>query len=281
MAGNALSRSSEVAQGTIRGRHDVRVMVQGNMTVDAAPHSDRMDINADHTDALSRRPYTQRRLEILERLGEVSWELAQVYEAALWLVDDHSIPARGRLLAHCGRELMIRLPDHMDVPIEPHRVEWKQALDCIAVLWEDETHRQNAPGHLASEIADASSLAPSAEIRLSNDLHARIDRLLKDHLRARATITERVTGVLQPPGQAGTPFPQAQLETFVREWKKLNAWFAGHAHVPNPDKKPLDFSECQRRFEILENILYTRLCPFYGAVEELDDILEETNRPTS
>ena len=247
----------------------------------ADPEPDTGATEADHTGPVAKHTLTPQRSEILERLHEVSQELSEVYQAALRLQDEQTFPARGRLLAHCAREVMNRLPDHLDVPIEAKRVEYDSSLDAIAVLWEDETHRHTARGRLACEVADNSNVAASAEMTLSNELHARIDRLVKDHLGARTTMSERVTGVLQPPEQSGTPFPNGQLETFVRQWKDLGRWFVGHAHVPKPGKSALDFGECESHFETLEHILYTRLCPFYGAVEELDDILEETNRPTS
>ena len=245
------------------------------------PGRDNDAIDAAHATRATGQPLTRQRREILEHLGQVARELAEVYRAALWLLEDKSVPARGRLLAHCARELINRLPDYLDVPITTNKVQYEDVLDGIAVLWKDETHKRTTPGHLACAVADESSVASGAQVTLSNKLHAGIDRLVKDHLRSRTTTSERVASVLQPRGQSGTPFPKAQLEVFVHQWKILGGWFAGHAHVPNPGGKALDFGECERRFETLEHILYTRLCAFYGAVEELDDILEEANRPTS
>ena len=271
-------RSCIDAKGTVQASHDVRLKSPANRKVDADTHSDTVD--ADHIEGPAGRQLTRQRRDILERLGEVSSELAEAYEAALWLVDDHSIPARGRLLAHCARELINKLPDHLDVPIDAKRVEYENALDRIAVLWQDLTHKHTSFGHVAHGVADESSVVASAQVTVSNKLFGMIDRLVKDHLLSRTTISQRVTSALQPQEQPGTPFSNAQLETFLHHWKYLSRWFAGHAHLPNPGSRALDFAECEHHFETLEHILHTTLCPFYAAVEELDDILEEANRRT-
>lgn len=226
------------------------------------------------------RQLTPQRRDILGHLNQVSTELAEVYKAALWLLDDCSMPARGRLLAHTARELINRLPDYLDVPITAKRVDYAGAVDRIAVLWEDNAHREVVPGTMVDGPIEDSTVAAGAEIVISKRLDSEIGSLVQEHRRSGAIREERFASVLQPPEQSGPPFAKAQLEPFTRQWKELGRWFAGHAHVPNPGTKALDFGECASHFETLEHILYTRLCPFYGAVEELDDILEETNRPT-
>ena len=266
------------SRGTVPLSHDVRLKSRGNKKVEADTHSDTTD--ADHIEGPAGWQLTRQRREILERLGEVSSELAEAYEAALWLIDDHSIPARGRLLAHCARELINRLPDHLDVPYPAKRVQYENALDKIALLWEDDTHRHAVSGNMSRRVGEESRVTVSGEVTISNRLQGLINKLVKDHGLSRTNRVDRLTSMLQPREHSATPFPTAQLEPFVRHWRRLSYWFAGHAHIPNPDASPLDFGECERHFETLEGILYATLCPFYGAVEELDDVLENANRPT-
>jgi hypothetical protein len=241
-------------------------------------HSSPSAMDAHRTETAGRQPLTQQRRDILKELGKVSRELAQIYEAALRLLDDETMPARGRLLAHGARELINRLPDHLDVPIAANRVQYESALDAVVALWDDDRHRQKAPRNLVDGVGQESTITASAEITISDKLDGLIGGLVKDHRLSRIRREERLMGVLQPREQSRISLPTSQLKPFVRQWKDLSRWFAGHAHVPNPDKEPLDFSECEGQFRTLEDMLYSRLCPFYGAVEVLDDILEEANR---
>jgi len=58
----------------------------------------------------------------------------------------------------------------------------------------------------------------------------------------------------------------------------VRKWFQERVHVPNTKATENDLSECIRHFNTLEDILYAVLCPFYGPLEELDGILDETNK---
>ena len=270
-------RSCKDAKGTVQGSHDVRLKPPGDRKVDADTHSD--TINADHTEGLAGRRVTRQRREILERLGEVSSELAEVYEAALWLVDDYSIPARGRLLAHCARELINRLPDYLNLPVPRGQVQYVNALDRIATLWRGETSRAAGTAWVAESSTHDGSFAERAAVSISVELYRQIDELVTDHLRSRMTAQEKLRVVIQAAGQAGGGFSQGQLEPLVGQWNDVRKWFQERVHVPNTPATQNDLSECIRHFNTLEDILYAVLCPFYGPLEELDGILDETNKP--
>jgi len=237
-------------------------------------------MEADRAETLTRRPLAHRRAEILERLRNLSFELAEAYEVALWLLDNPSIPARGRLLAHCARELINRLPDYLDVPVPAEQVQYKNALDSISALWEAETSGDGTPGKHLSQASEETSTATTEGVTVSRRLYREIDALVTRHKQSLLATEARLSLIFRPSGQTGGHFATTQLAPWLRQWKALRRWFVGHAHFPNPGIRPLDFGECEARFSVLERVLYAMLSPFYPAVEELDAILEEANEPT-
>lgn len=227
---------------------------------------------------------TRRQMQILEELNGRGPELAEAYSAALRLISDDSIPARVYLLAHIVREIANRIPDYLDVPIDKRRVEYESLLDEIARLWQEGTEPQASIAEPKVGTRLLESEEPSRQARgvsISLHLYRALDRLVAAHNESRQTRRESVRRLLRSGDVEGSSLSDSHLDPIVEHWMDLTRWFAGRVHLRAADKEPPDFQQCVDKFHVFEGALYALVCPFYGAVEELDAILEETNRPTS
>jgi hypothetical protein len=264
-------------KGPFGGEHGMQVESprHGRMN----PHLYPGAMDANRTETLGGQPLTRQRKGIFEELHGASWELTQIYEAALRLLDDDAMPARGRLLAHCAREIINRLPDYLNLPVPTGQIQYVPALDRIAPLWQEETNLAGASAGLAESTAHDGSLTEPPTMSISVELHRQIDQLVTTHLQSRMTARQKLRVVIEAAGQPGGGFSQGQLDTLARHWDALRKWFVERVHVPATPGTQEDFAEYVARFNTLEDILYSVLCPFYGPLEELDEILEKTNRP--
>ena len=80
--------------------------------------------------------WTDRQVEIRDLLIRIQARpLANAFEALVRLRCDPMFPARGRLVAHCLREIVNNVGSYLRT-VATERVEYPQALDKIMPLWE-------------------------------------------------------------------------------------------------------------------------------------------------
>ena len=65
-------------------------------------------------------------------LQELSPELAESYAGAVKLIEDASIPGRGRFICHAVREIRNRLPDKVAGKLDIERLEYKYEVEVLA-----------------------------------------------------------------------------------------------------------------------------------------------------
>lgn len=233
---------------------------------------------------MPRIPLTARQRQILDKLDDLGPELGDAYQAALLLMADDAFPVRVRLVAHLVREITNRLPDYLDVPVDKGKAEYVNLLDEIAPLWEAEMSEQASFARRPSAVQEAGTTPDVTEVRtvkISAGLQRKIDGLLAEHSRSRATARQKLGAVIRSIDNGGRGGSNSDPDPIVGHWKKLTDWFVKRAHFPGPGKTPADFEECRLRFAMFESVLFAVLTPFYAAVEGLDEILEQANRPAS
>jgi len=226
--------------------------------------------------------FTPRQMEILEELSKLAPELGALYMGALRIISDDANPARVYFMAHAVREIGNNLPKYLDIPLPKKRVEYVNRLDQLAPRWKAATQSQ---GNIVGPVAGGSS--PQAHdslpqlIPIPGDLFLALDSLFDEHIASRMTRREAAKLMMASMDSSAHSAPESYLVPIVQQWIELVNWFVGSAHVRAPQKRPPSFQECMEKFRVFEDALYALVCPFYGAVEELDAILEETNPRTS
>jgi hypothetical protein len=222
-----------------------------------------------------------RRREIWHKLQQLGPELGDIYAAAVRLLGDEGFPARVRLIAHAARELTDRLPLYLDVPVSTGHPDYEPHIKTIAGLWRARAADPTIAGMPnAGEIPEdgQSCRADRRGVGLSQDLYRQIDNLVEKYA-ATTTHRETLTRTVEALDQGAAGGGESYLEPVVGQWKRLHGWFVKATHVPGPGHAAPDPDECERRFELLEDVLYGLLFPFYAPMEELDGILAEANRP--
>src|SRR5687767_1458877 len=83
--------------------------------------------------------FTGRQKALFEALRDLDPRLAEMYEGALRVLDDHENPSRLPFCAHGLREIVDKLPKYLDLPVPAKQAslgakvneihdEWKQAV---------------------------------------------------------------------------------------------------------------------------------------------------------
>lgn len=216
-----------------------------------------------------------RQKEMVQTLHKFAPELAKLYYAAVRLLADRQNPARVYLVSHCVREIANRLPDHLlDVPIKRTRVEYRDHLDRIAPRWEE---LPPPSSDLPLPKIEARLLVP-----IPLDLFRMIGALVMDHVAGASSHRERAEQAFSSLDE-GMLAEKAHLGSLTDRWREIVEWFIARAHVGNPNEVPpsVEVRECERRFRLFENLVYSSLHPFFIPVERLDEILEDANQQTS
>jgi hypothetical protein len=230
---------------------------------------------------LAERGFTRLQVQLLEELGSLATELGKVYLGALRVLSDESNPARVYFVAHAVREVANQLPKYLDIPIAK-RVEYVNLLDDLAPRWEEATG--DAIDHLVlggvlTQEDEAS--VDQREVSIPLNLYRAIDELIAKHVESRENRPEVMKRLIKSRGSQVPGASDSYLEPVIKHWIDVIGWFVRRVHLRGPDRPPPDLQECVEKFGIFERALYALLCPFYGAVEELDAILEEANATAS
>ena len=216
--------------------------------------------------------WTPPRLELLEGFKRKASHLGSLYAASVTLFSTPSFPARQYLVAHAVREIGNRLPDAVGVQIENTRVEHVNRLDDIAKMWE----RDGLPGDYAIPIVapQAQAEAPSG-IWLPRRTAEAFVHLVRDHAHSREQRRAAPIRLLQELAR-DSGMTIDQLRPIALQWDAVLKWFVKKVHVGKEERVVLD-EEFNHHFELFERYLGSMLRPFFSALKEVDDFLNEAN----
>ena len=79
--------------------------------------------------------WTAARTQILEWLKRNAPSLAELYEGAVVMLHDSSLPGRTRFISHAVREIRNRLPDAFDGGTRSPRLDYTKRVDAIGAAW--------------------------------------------------------------------------------------------------------------------------------------------------
>ena len=219
--------------------------------------------------------WTGRRLVIRDWLLRTAPSLAELYEGAVVLLDEDSLPGRTRFIAHAVREIRNRLPEVVSGVTVKTRLEYPRRVGELADLWQK-------VGPSAADLdglseTDARNVTDSTSIQIDVRLARGIDILIGDHLKThirRVESARRLFQALAPENPSVSPW----LEPAIRQWLNITEWFVKIVHASKKVDNDFDTSVLKRNFELFEVALASLVGRFYGPVDELDEILEDTNR---
>jgi len=196
--------------------------------------------------------------------------LTDAYDAAVRLLGDCAFPASASLICHIVRDILNLLPEALDGEERDTRVDYRELTNDIARVW---------PAAERVNFGDPPVDAPPDSTRASGIIsQAALDAvqgLLRQHgdgQRGRWRGVQRLlNAIARQHGTAGPP-AEPTVGALVKEY----GWFQGNAHLRLGT--PPDFREVVRHFEQLELTLDALTRPFFTGKDELDAILDRTNR---
>ena len=218
--------------------------------------------------------WTPNRRELLDWLKRNAQSSAQLYEGAVYLLFNGCIPGRTRFIAHAVREIQNRLPDVVAGSQKATRLDYKSRLDYIAGIWKNYGYftGSDLPNPSITKIKNATS---SPDISIPRNIFIEVSQLINDHERTRSKPVETATRLFE----ALAPDNKSLRDTLtpiISHWFEVTEWFMKKTHDSGePDNT--DSSELERKFELFELCLGSLVRSFFSTVEELDEILEDTN----
>ena len=200
-------------------------------------------------------------------------ELGEVYGAAVRLMGDPEYPGRTRFICHAARDICNRLPDVVDVLVLKPNLH--NQLNKLSDLWSRHKLQTVELGRLTPEEPQNAD-STTREVAVPLDVFRQIDLVVKNHRLIPIVNRERATRMFEtvaPESAGGSEVLLPQTD----QWIELKHWFEGHAHAGLRDRTVLA-AELQSKFETFETHL-SKIAgeEFYEGVEELDEILEDTN----
>ena len=215
-------------------------------------------------DPPARSPYQE---SIYRALADLSPSLANLYEGARqMLAVDEPIPGWPRLVPHAVREIVVRMPNVLEILSEP-RLEYRERLESLTLDWRRAALPVEGVGLTR---ADSGGVSIPAELAES------IATLIRDHeLSSQETVRGKLRSVASKLAPTAS---QGATDGWGDELHHVHRWAQGNAHERAMSSGLPPLLEYRRQFGNLETALAGVLAEYGPNRESLDDLLAETNR---
>lgn len=219
-------------------------------------------------------PWNPSRVELRNWFHREAPSLGDLYEGAVELLYQQPLPGRIRMIAHAAREIGNRLPDYLTGERVGKRLDYVNRMDRIEDKWNK--HKEMSPPSTA-ESNPQSSLPQDVPIPL--DLYNELDLLIREHGATRQRPLDAARRLYEGLDPENIEKMGDTLRPVLLQWVEITKWFVGHAHDSGKGKRDSDYDwdEIKGKFELMELSLRSIVGAFYGAVRELDEVLEATN----
>jgi hypothetical protein len=207
---------------------------------------------------------TAERRVILTWLQERAPSLAELYDSALSLMHDRPLRARVRLVSHCVREIVNRLPEAVAAATVTKRIEYRVFVERIVAVW---------PTADSAVLVTDTPNAP-AEVPIPRAAYVAVNALATEHSQSQPFEVK-----LRVLFGAGDGAATAITQPAVKAFKKVYDWFKARAH----DRLEIDATLCkdeelQLNFHAFERGLYTLAGEWHEVQERVDELLDEANK---
>lgn len=217
--------------------------------------------------------WTEDRLELWQWFQRRARSLGEIYLGAVKMTYGSSFPGRTRFVSHAVREIRNRLPEIISGSRSSYTVQYKNRLDEIPRGWE----KAGLPldGSLPLSVTDAEIRTSNSET-IPRQLFLEIGTLIREHNNARQKPVDTAKRLFlgatsEDPGMLDS------LRPVINQWLDVSEWFVKKVHDSGGADDDFDADEFRDKFEVFETTLRALLRSFFATVEELDEILEDTN----
>jgi hypothetical protein len=217
--------------------------------------------------------WTYLRKELLSWFDKNNPTLGALYKGAVQILYDY-IPGYVHFVSHAVREIRNRLPDVIAGGVVHVRLDYKNRLDIISKRWQKDSLPMD--GSLPTNVIDADSMLTADKVPIPRNIYSEFSKLIGDHTKAREKpyeMAKRLFKAIDPKNE--------QVEEILRPrinmWIENTDWFVKRVHVCGSKDDEADYEEFVSQFENFEYGLFGIIGEFFKTVEELDEILEESN----
>jgi len=220
--------------------------------------------------------WTHNRLELLAWFRRNAPSLGELYEGAVKMLFENTMPGRTRFIAHAVRDIRNRLPEVISGIRGGARFEWKQQLDGLTKAWKDAGFSLDGSLPVTMTRGGTSSDSRSSDIVVSRRLLLKIARVLSEHSLSREKTREAATRLFE----GCAPENKHRRETLgpiVIQWLEITDWFVGKAHDSGHSDQDHDWEDLSNHFVLFETTLVALVGQFFSTIGGLDEILEDTN----
>ena len=123
---------------------------------------------------------------------------------------------------------------------------------------------------------DTSSDSRSSDIAIPPHLYLKIAKLLREHDQTRELRRSAAIRLFEGRGRESKQ-SQTALEPIVKQWLDITEWFVTVVHDSGQPDGDHDWEEFNQLFILFEATLTALVGQFFTTIEELDEILEDTN----
>lgn len=220
--------------------------------------------------------WTPERQTIKQWLVAEAPTLAELFEGLVRLLFEHRPPGYTHFVGHAVREIGNRLPSAISGNQSSSRLDYKGRLDTITEQWKragfatDGTLRGIAPTPNFVQSRPAEFAIPLSLVRS-------ISKLVADHEVTREKPLDAAEKLFMGVNPENKQAPDA-IRPAITQWLEVTDWFMEITHVSLELNAPIDDSELRAKFALFETALLAMAQEFFRTTDDLDELLEETNR---
>ncbi len=231
--------------------------------------------DASHVPILEKTCWTPARAELRAWLQRNAPSLAELYEGAVRLMYENSLPGQVRFISHAVREIRNRLPDVISGTKGEGQLQYKNRLDDLVKAWRNAGFSLDG-SILGSIVSTEPATLPSPDVTLPRHLFLKIVTLIKDHETTRTKPEDAAIRLFEACAPENQQLRDS-LRPVVLQWLEVTDWFMRKAHDSGKVDADCDGNEFRRQFELFELALGALVRGFFATVEGLDEILEDAN----
>ena len=194
--------------------------------------------------------------------------LGELYIGALKIFSEKDFPGYQQFIAHAVREIRNRIPDIILGKVQ-ERFEWREELKKLDDCWRKVEVFSN-------RVTEEEQLEETILVPLN--VCEEIDQILQRYRNNNETYRNRMFQLFKSLQNRETS--EKVLRPIVLHWIEVTDWFYKKVH-PGEKTYNISIDEIKRKFIEFERMLYALQGNIYSGMDDLDEILEETNRSTS
>lgn len=202
--------------------------------------------------------------------------LGEIYEGAVIMLSKDHFPGRTRFISHAVREICNQLPERVNNFRKGKRVQYVQACEKIVELFEKDGLSLDLEYYIDKSEEKESPSKRKVEIPVK--IYKEISKLLNDHKNSRENIKEKNIRFFEGISTENQNL-RNQLRPFYNQWSEICKFFQSNTHDSGKVDEDISFDDFKKKFELFEDSLLGLVkTEFFKGIEEIDEVLEETNK---